>query len=272
MITRSRFTFVTLTLLLAGASLTTSAKVLWKGDFEAPDFSAWNARLHGDAIQLQHDCFSQGDTAARIDLTDDPSLLWNNNPALNRAELKYQPADGQTSEGKSTFFAFSYFLPDALPAAKHEFAYWETDKTWQQRFRFNLSKQGISFQASDADKPVWSFVRGSHPHQWHRLALHIHWSSDPQKGFVEVWVDGFHQGKTAMATLPEGRAAMFTQLGLLRDASPTPVSIFLDDAIEVDNLTELLEYNRATIGHGCTPSTTTRSTSFRWWRYAKNLF
>jgi MYXO-CTERM domain-containing protein len=76
------------------------------------------------------------------------------------------------------------------------------------------------------------------PAEWHRIAMHVVWSTDPAVGIVDVWLDGEQVVLAAhAATLVDGNPA-FVQLGLLRGAiefGDRPV-IFVDDAVEGDSL------------------------------------
>jgi hypothetical protein len=117
--------------------------------------------------------------------------------------------------------------------------------------RFNITGSELSFQETAAKEVLWKLPQGATPGQWHRVALHIHWSVDPQLGSTEVWVDGKHMGKNQFKNLPLKDALMFTQIGILRTQEESVEEILIDGAIETDNLTELLERDKHLVGKTC---------------------
>jgi hypothetical protein len=227
------------------------ANILWRGDFESGDISEWNHLINPAGLSVTTGCVFNGNYAGKVRLNGDDSFLWKGNPALNRSEFQYRNTPGMTNEGKTTFFAFSFYLTKTLSAHKHELGYWESDKTWQQMFRFTITGSELSFQESAAKDVFWKAPEGAKKGQWHRIAMQIDWSSHPQDGAVEVWVNGKHMGKNHFKTLPEKNALMFTQIGLLRKQEKNIEEILIDGAMETDNLTELLERDKHLIGKTC---------------------
>ncbi len=237
-------------------SATAHSKVLWQGDFETGDMSQWSSPINPAGLSLTRNCVFDGNYAGKVTLTGDDSFLWHGNKNLNRSEFhhRYSQTDsdeGNTNEGSDTFFAFSFYLPQTLSEHKHELGYWESDKSWQQMFRFNIHGSELSFQESAAKTVLWTLPKGAIPGQWHRIALHIHWSTNPQVGSTETWINGKHMGKHHFQTLPEKNVLMFTQIGILRTQENSTEEIYIDGALQTDNLTELLERNRYLIGKIC---------------------
>ena len=232
-----------------------SASILWQGDFETGDISQWNTPINPAGLSVTGDCVFDGKHAGKVRLTGDDSFLWKGNKFLNRSEFNHRRAAGNTHEGKETFFAFSFYLPKKLSEHKHELGYWESDKSWQQMLRFNIAGSELSFQESAAKDVLWKLPEGAAPGQWHRVAMHIHWSTDPKLGSAEVWVNGKHMGKNHFKNLPAKDALMFTQIGILRTQEKTVEDILIDGAIETDNLTELLERDKHLVGKTCNPTT-----------------
>lgn len=228
-----------------------NASVLWQGNFETGDTSQWHTPINPAGLSVTNTCTFDGDYAGKVRLTGDKDFLWQGNKFLNRSEFHHRSATGMTYEGKETFFAFSFYLPQKFTEHKHEFGYWESDKSWQQTLRFNITGTELSFQESAAKEVLWKLPEGAIPGQWHRIAMHIHWSTDPKAGFTEVWVNGQHQGKHYFKNLPAKDALMFTQIGILRTQEQTIEEMYIDGAMETDNLTELLERDRALIGKTC---------------------
>jgi hypothetical protein len=227
------------------------ASILWQGDFETGDMSQWNSPINPNGLVVTTECAFDGKHAGKVRLTGDDSFLWFGNKDLNRSEFHHRRPAGNTHEGKDTFFAFSFYLPKKFSEHKHELGYWESDKTWQQMLRFNIAGTELSFQETAAKEVLWKLPEGAAPGQWHRIALHIQWSANPQVGSTEVWVNGKHMGKHHFQNLPSEDALMFTQIGILRAQEKAVEEILIDGALETDNLTELLERNKHLVGKTC---------------------
>ena len=232
-------------------SYNAQSAILWQGNFESGDMSQWDSPINVAGLSVTDSCVFDGKHAGKVRLTGDESFLWMGNKFLNRSEFHHRRAAGATHEGKDTFFAFSFYLPQTLSEHKHELGYWESDKSWQQMLRFNIAGSELSFQETAAKEVLWKLPEGAAPGQWHRVALHIHWSTDATIGSTEVWVDGKHMGKHHFKNLPTKDALMFTQIGLLRTQEDRVEEILIDGAVETDNLTELLERDRHLIGKTC---------------------
>lgn len=216
------------------------AKVLWRGDFETGDISQWHTSINGAGLSVINHCSAAGKFAGKVHITGDAEFLWKNNKQLNRSEFHHRMPEGFTYEGKHTYFSFSFYLPKAFSNYKHELGYWESDKTWQQMFRFNITGTELSFQQSSAQDAFWKIKKGAAPGQWHQISMHIHWSIEKTLGSTQVWVNGKDMGKQFFQTLPDKSVLMFTQIGVLRTQEDSTEEIFIDNAQEVDNLDELL--------------------------------
>jgi energy-coupling factor transporter transmembrane protein EcfT len=217
-----------------------AAKTLWRGDFETGDLLQWQNLINPAALSVTRECVSEGTYAGKVTLSGDASLLWHGREDLNRSEFHYTPAVASTSEGKETFFGFHFYLPKTLSDGRHELGYWESDKSWQQMMRFNIADTIFSFQETAQQAPFWQIKNGALPKHWHSVAMHIHWSVNPQDGFAQVWVDSKDMGKYFFKTLYEPDALMFTQIGILRQREKAVDVILIDAARETDNLAELL--------------------------------
>jgi hypothetical protein len=69
--------------------------------------------------------------------------------------------------------------------------------------------------------------------------VHVLWSRDPRKGFVEVWFDGEKVVPKAMtATLRDENPAFF-QIGFFRKTSDVPETILFDNVVEATTLADV---------------------------------
>jgi len=226
--------------------------VLWRGDFETEDFSQWDYLLHPAGFSITRDCVREGKAAARITINGKESFLWQGRKELNRSELQYKPTQGATIEGKDTFFRFSFYLKSPFSEREHALGYWESHGNFQQMMRFNITGTALSFQETATNNPFWRLPNGAAPRRWHQLLMHIHWSTDAHKGFVQTWVDGTDMGKNNFKTLNSPNAAMFTQIGILRHQEDSIEEIFIDDVMATDSLAELQQHTLQPSTQQCT--------------------
>jgi hypothetical protein len=90
---------------------------------------------------------AEGRNAARIELHNDAE--WPN--GLKRVELQHQPDDARTAEGATTFFAWSFYLPETLPEDPSQtIGYWETAQSYQQMMAFDVAGESITFSTRPA--------------------------------------------------------------------------------------------------------------------------
>jgi MYXO-CTERM domain-containing protein len=223
---------------------TAHAAPVWVGDFETGDLSQWSYLLNSDVngmtySQADTELVAQGTYAGRIELHND--AVWGN--GLKRVELQHAPAPGRTAEGQTTYFAWSFYLPEALPVdPAQQIGYWESNQSFQQMMAFDVAGERITFSTRRPDNVVqWEQDGAATPGQWHRIAMGITWSTSVDVGRVDVWFDGDPVVTAAAAqTLADGNDH-FTQVGLLRgqiEFADVPV-IYIDDAVEGDSLEDV---------------------------------
>lgn len=220
------------------------AAPVWVGDFETNDLSQWSGTLNEEIdgvpyITVVSDVVAQGSYAGRVELHDD--AVWPN--GLRRVELHHTPDAGRTDEGATTYFAWSFYLPEALPADPDQsIGYWESDASYHNLFNWSIAGEQVTFVTRYPEYTMqWQADGVATAGVWHRIACRVLWSQDPEVGELDVWFDG-EQVVTgaAVATLADGNSA-FTQVGLLRgdlDFDDVPV-IYIDDAVEGDSLEDV---------------------------------
>lgn len=227
---------VTAAVALAIAPAAEAAEV-WVGGFETGDLSQWSFVAHGEYAVVQSELVGEGRFAARVELHND--AVWPN--GLKRVELQHLPEAYRTAEGATTFFAWSFYLPEALPEQYDQaIGYWETNGSYTQSMAFNVQGDDIVFATRrPSNVQQWQADDVVTPGVWHRIAMGVTWSTG--QGSVDVWFDGVQVVDGAEAqTKPDGNP-LFVQIGLLRDAiefADTPV-IVLDDAVEGDSLEDV---------------------------------
>jgi|SRR5690554_1077865 len=228
----------TLTALVLLAPSVWAQSLLWQGDMETGDLSQWHYLANPTGISVVQSCVYEGESAARIAIDGSEQFLWNGRQDLNRSELNYRPAN--TAEGEDTYFGWSFYLPEVFADARHELGYWESADSWQQQMRFNIEGDTFSFQQSSAAEKIWAVPGFASAGVWRDVAMHIHWSSSADTGFVEVWLDGESMGKVKMATRVNETDPMFTQIGILRDQREETEVIYIDNARQGKDMAAVL--------------------------------
>lgn len=240
----NKIIFLLLSILISSGCTTQEAH-LWRGDFESGDLSQWSYLLNPNGLSVQDTCVYEGQYAGQAMITGEPDMLWHGNENLNRTEFNYKPAAERIGEGKETFFGWSFYLPQPLSENKHEIGYWESDKSYRQMLRFNITGEDISFQESAAATPFWVKPGFASAGKWHDLVLHIGWSTDATKGFTQVWLDGEDMGKQFFKTLHASDESMFTQIGILRAREDRVEKIYIDNVREGKSLKQVRWDNKA---------------------------
>lgn len=228
--------------LLVGPAVASAAEV-WVGDFETGDLSQWNFVLNGDVNGMayafaQERTVAEGTYAGQLELHNDAE--WGN--GLKRVELQHRPEDARTAEGATTWFAWSFYLPQALPEdPSQQLGYWESNNSYQQMMAFTVQGENITFVTRQPNNVEHWSADVVTPGQWHRIAMSVTWSTDPGQGTVSVWFDGDPVVDGASARTLADDNAHFVQVGLLRgqiEFEDVPI-IIIDDAVEGDSLEDV---------------------------------
>jgi hypothetical protein len=229
---RSRAGLPLAILLLWAAAV--SGEVIWRGDFETGDMKQWKGAPKA-GVTIVKDPVRDGKFALRIDGTN--AARKGNR---DRIELQHQPAKDGTAEGIERYFAWSVYLPEKLTDAPHSLGYFETRNTWSQLMAFEVKGEDILFTTRVPYKRHWDGKGKLTAGKWHDFALHVLWSRDATKGFVEVWFDGEKVVPlTRTATLRDENVAFF-QIGLFRETSDVPEVIIIDRVIEATTLEDVM--------------------------------
>jgi hypothetical protein len=214
------------------AALPVSAEVLWRGDFETGNLEQWRGAPKTDSLKIVKDPVRAGKYALRIDGSNAFRRGTN-----DRLELQHQPKS--TAEGTERYFGWSVYLPKKFTTKYHALGYFETRNSWRQLMSFEVQGEDIKFSTRVPYALLWTGKGKLTAERWHDFVVHILWSRDRAKGFVEVWFDGekvVPLKKTA--TLLDENPAFF-QIGLFRETSEMPESIILDHVVEATTLEEV---------------------------------
>jgi hypothetical protein len=190
------------------------AEVLWNGTFTSGNTKAWSTaeEVSPDRLVVTQDPLGQRGQVLRVTVNQGDNPI---HASGNRNELVYQgdmPTNAERYYHWATMFPSDYVSPE----------------TWQLFTQFHQDVGGgpppvqffawgdqIILQVDSVQKWAVPLERG----QWHDFVFHVFWSSDPKKGYVELWYDGGHVlDKTPCATLFPGTPAYLKE-GLYRNAS-----------------------------------------------------
>jgi hypothetical protein len=231
--------FVTtiLTLCMAATSGTSpvDAEVLFRGDFETGNLAGWGGTaVKNPAVRIVTDPVRSGKYALRID---------GSNAARrgerDRIELQHQPPPEGTAEGAERYYAWSMYVPEKLVPGVHNAGYFEARNAWRQLMSFEVRGEDILYTTRVPYARRWEGKGKFTPGRWHDFVVHVLWSRDAAKGFVEVWFDGEQVVKrSATATLLDENRA-FLQLGLMRETSEQPETIYVDHVMEGTTLEDV---------------------------------
>lgn len=210
------------------------AEVIWKGDFETGDVKQWQSVPKSDAIKVVTEPVREGKYALRIDGTNAARR-----GKLDRIELQHQPKPPGTAEGTERFFGWSVYVPKKLTDDHHSVGYFETRNSWRQLMSFEVRGEDIKYSTRVPYALHWTGKGKLTPGRWHDFAVHVLWSRDAKKGFVEVWFDGEKVVPMTMtATLLDENPAFF-QVGFMRDSIEVAETIVIDHVVEATTLEEV---------------------------------
>jgi hypothetical protein len=211
-----------------------AAEVLWRGDFETGTTEQWKSPPKFDGIQVVTEPVREGKYALRIDGTNAARR-----GKLDRIEFQHQPRPPGTAEGTERYFGWSVYVPKRLTDDYHAVGYFETRNSWRQLMSFEVRGEDITYSTRVPYARRWVGKGKLTPGRWHDFAVHVLWSRDPEKGFVEVWFDGdLVVPRARTATLLDENVAFF-QIGLMRATIDVPETIVIDHVVEATTLKEV---------------------------------
>ena len=203
------------------------AEVIWRGDFETGNLEQWKGAPKSDAVKVVQDPVREGKYAVRIDGSNAAKR-----GTLDRIEFQHQPQPPGTAEGTERWFGWSVYLPRKFTDTMHQVGYFETRNSWSQLMAFEARGEDLQFSTRVPYKLHWSGKGKLTAGHWHDFAVHVLWSRDPAKGFVEIWFDGEKVVPLAKTATLKDENPCFLQVGFMRETSDTPESIVLDHVVE----------------------------------------
>lgn len=234
-------TFVLVALLLAAPG-SADAAIIWKADFEPGDLSQWNGNVNAvkgprKNIEFVADPVQEGKTAAKFTIHPDDTF----NGSQQRVQVTQNKA--ATGEGADTFMSWYFFLA-ADPLIRDNIAYWESNSSYRNMMTWWVApKAGGGTTINFGTESLGRVMRWSQDmaiNKWHQLAVHIHWSVNPQVGAIKMFFDGAMVLDIKVQTKADGNT-LFFQAGYHRaNVSSMVDSYFVDNFVQADTLAEVL--------------------------------
>src|ERR1051325_6783564 len=211
-----------------------SAEVIWRGDFETGDTAQWKGAPKSDSIKVVQEPVREGKYALRIDGTNAARK-----GKLDRIEFQHQPLPPGTSEGTERYFGWSVYLPKKFTDTHHNVGYFEGRNAWPQGLALEPKGGALIFPPRVPYKQQWAGKGKLTAGRWHDFAIHVLWSRDPAKGFIEVWFDGENVVPLAKTATLKDENVCFLQVGFARETSDVPESILIDHVVEATTLKDV---------------------------------
>ena len=223
---------------LLASSTSALATVVWKGDFETGDRSQYSRAqmVSPDRLQVVPSPRRQGKYALRVEVRkgDDPI-----GASGYRNELvKFD----NSREGTEYYYAWSTLWPKDYPMA----AAWQVVMQWHHpgccgappiRLVLGCSVQDCGVALPDTlffivdGKTVWKKA-GLRLGEWQDFILHVKWSADRTRGFVELWHnDVLVLPKRMTRTMFSSSDVNYLKIGLYRDRSIQKTGVLFHDAV-----------------------------------------
>ena len=230
------------------ASNSASAEILFKAGFETGDLSEWsqtgtrgqNATPRN--VQVVTDVVQDGKFAGKFTIHEDD--------VFNARQLRVQVGGPKVTvqEGSDTYMSFYLYMAEP-PKDRDNFFYWEGTPpprynnvmTWWVEPKDNGAGTMIRYGTGNLGRNGTEWEAEFTTGQWHRLAMHIHWSEDPEQGNTRLWFDGaLVLDKKLKTKGPE--SVYFCQPGIHRSPHrPSVDTIYFDTFILADTLDEVLK-------------------------------
>ena len=189
----------------------------------------WSGPPKSDSVKVVTEPVREGKYAVRIDGTNAARR-----GKKDRIEFQHQPKPPGTAEGTERDFGWSIYLPKKFTNTPHSLGYFETRNSWTQLMAFEVNGEDILFSTRVPYQRHWSGKGKLTAGKWHDFALHVLWSRDPSKGFVEVWSTGKRWCRSRRQRTLRDENVAFFQIGLFRETSAVPETILIDRVIEAD--------------------------------------
>lgn len=225
-------------MLLVAWTVPCQAAVVWTANFEKGDLSEWKPGVNekkGDRVNAEASAEKayRGSKAGKITVHPDDTFTFDQ----NRVDIQHPST--LTDEGKDMWLSGHYLLVEDAKV-RNEIAFFESNVSYQNVMDFWVEPKsgggttinfGVGFLG---ETKVWTADFA--PGVWHQIAIHVLWSTDANKGMVDVWYDGTKVVTGRKAKTKADGNTLFFQTGLHRkNVAQFTETLFFDEFIEADS-------------------------------------
>lgn len=208
-------------------------KEVLRADFETGGLQQWSGgqSVDDDRIRVVEDPVDQGRYAARFEVRDGDNPIGFG----DRAELQL---DSRESEGDERWYAWStMFAPDfPVTDAWQVVTQWHSDVDGPPPLAFYVEDDRLILRTnryeadgSSAGDPIDHWSAPLRRGVWYRIKLHVGWSGDDERGFLELWVNGRRvTDRIPTRTLFPGQDSFFKQGYYRRSGEPQTGVVYHD--------------------------------------------
>lgn len=205
--------------------------------YESGDFSGWTEvqEAEDDRIEVVQEPVRSGRYAARFEHRDG-DFVGNG----ERAEVYLQGELGRLgrgafTEGSERWFGWSTRFDASFPESDSwgVFTQWKQQRKGSPPLQMSVENDELRMLGG----PRTDFWRSNavpiERGAWHDFVVHIFFSSNGDRGYVEIWHNGdVLQERTNIPTLEPGQTSYLKQ-GIYRDAEGLPPAVVFHDALTI---------------------------------------
>jgi hypothetical protein len=161
---------------------------LWRVDYESGDLRQWDGGQQAaeGRIAVVRDPVEQGRYAARFEARQNE--FTGGDTTSNRSEVlltRYRDRPGD-ERWYRWFTLVPEDFPDDQPEAFASIMQWKRDDS-QNPLPLGFGIRGHDLRISSSGTRYMGRIEFG---RWHEFLVHVKWSTDPDVGFLEVWLDG----------------------------------------------------------------------------------
>lgn len=214
--------------------------IIWRGDAETGDLSQWcNAHQAAPGrISVVTSPVVQGGYAYKFILNNGDSVFGTERVVLNQANPECANTKWETGE---RYYGWSVMLPADFPinSAWSLVAQWKGVHTGSPVIQLGLAndKWRLLYRPTTSSPNILKWETPVKKGQYESFVMHVNYSTDPQVGFIELWMNGVlvvPKFYTSTIHLSGGvPAQIFVEIGLYRDSGISSNVVLFHDGFTV---------------------------------------
>jgi hypothetical protein len=219
----------------------------WRGDFETGNFNQWSFGVQQkdpSRSTIVSNLVRQGRYAARFEVRSGDNNVGGSGSG-ERAEALIPASQTGAGEGVEQWWAWSNYFPADFASGGGKWNFFtqfhHTGSTGQSNVEFTVADQKTLMLITNSGDPSSNTVERNFnlaplaKGRWYDILFHVKWSSNPNVGFVETYVNGSKVvPRTSLATLYPGQSVYLKQ-GFYRAACSCTSVVYLDGTRRADS-------------------------------------